>query len=129
MPGDDIIGFITKGRGVSVHRSDCTNITSLPDEEKARFIQVEWDIEKAGRSFETDIIITAEDRKGLFSDISKSCEDMNVNIIGVVGKSNTDNTATISLTIQISNVNQIAQLMRRLTSLRGVIDVHRGGGI
>ena len=127
VPGDDIIGFITKGRGVSVHRADCSNIKSLSDDVKARFIQVEWALDKSSLSFEADIMIVGEDRKGLFSDISKSCEDMNVRIVGVVGKSNSDNTANISLTVQISNVNQIAQLMRRLASLRGVIDVHRGG--
>lgn len=129
VPGDEIIGFITKGRGVSVHRADCSNITSLPDEIKARFIQVEWASDKASLSFEADIMIVGEDRKGLFSDISKSCEDMNIRIVGVVGKSNSDNTANISLTVQISNINQIAQLMRRLSALRGVIDVHRGGNV
>ncbi len=126
VPGDNIIGFITKGRGVSVHRSDCTNITSLPEEEKNRFIEVEWDLEKEFRSFETDVTVLSEDRKGLFSDVSKICEDMDVHITGVMAKSNSDNTASVALTVQISNVNQIAQLMKRFKSMRGVIDVHRG---
>lgn len=126
VPGDAIVGFITKGRGVSVHRADCTNITSLPDHERARFIDVEWDIEKQASTFETDVSVISEDRKGLFSDLSKICEDMDVHITGVIGKSNNDNTANISLTVQISNVNQISQLMRRFKSLRGVIDVYRG---
>ncbi|MCR4601070.1 MAG: bifunctional (p)ppGpp synthetase/guanosine-3',5'-bis(diphosphate) 3'-pyrophosphohydrolase [Clostridia bacterium] len=127
VPGDSIIGFITKGRGVSVHRADCSNIVALSEEEKNRFIQVEWDLEDEQMSFETEIMVLAEDRKGLFSDLSKICEDMNVHITGVIGKSNTDNTANIALTVQISNVNQIASLMRRFKSLRGVVDVHRGG--
>lgn len=126
VPGDNIVGFITKGRGVSVHRADCPNITSLPEEERARFIDVEWDIDKQQATFETEVAIVGEDRKGLFSDLSKICEDMDVHITGVMGKSNNDNTASITLTVQISNVNQISQLISRFKSLMGVIDVYRG---
>lgn len=126
VPGDNIVGFITKGRGVSVHRADCPNITSLPEEERARFIDVEWDIDKQQATFETEVAIVGEDRKGLFSDLSKICEDMDVHITGVIGKSNNDNTASITLTVQISNVNQISQLISRFKSLMGVIDVYRG---
>lgn len=126
VPGDDIVGFITKGRGVSVHRADCPNITSLPEAERARFIDVEWDIEKQNSTFETEVAVISEDRKGMFSDLSKICEDMDVHITGVVGKSNNDNTANITLTVQISNVNQISQLMSRFRSLMGVIEVYRG---
>lgn len=126
VPGDEIVGFITKGRGLSIHRADCSNIQSLSEEEKQRFIEVEWDTEKEFRSFETDITLLAEDRKGLFSNISKICEDMDVHITGVMGKSNSDNTAHITITVQISNVNQIAQLIRRLKQIEGMIEVHRG---
>ncbi|MDD6255258.1 MAG: bifunctional (p)ppGpp synthetase/guanosine-3',5'-bis(diphosphate) 3'-pyrophosphohydrolase [Eubacteriales bacterium] len=127
VPGDDIIGFITKGRGVTVHRTDCPNITSLPEEEKSRFIEVEWgDIESTPHTFETDISVLAEDRKGMFADLSKICEDMDVHITGVNGRSNNDNTASITLTIQITNVNQIKRMMSRFRALRGVIEVKRG---
>ncbi|MGN1350557.1 MAG: RelA/SpoT family protein [Anaerovoracaceae bacterium] len=126
VPGDEIVGFITKGRGVSVHRADCTNILSLPSDEQARFIDVEWDIDKQQSTFETDVAVIGEDRKGMFSDLSKICEDMDVHITGVQAKSNNDNTANINLTVQISNVNQISQLMRRFQSLMGVIEVFRG---
>ena len=126
VPGDEIVGFITKGRGLSIHRADCSNIQSLSEEEKQRFIEVEWDVEKEFRSFETDITLLAEDRKGLFANISKICEDMDVHITGVMGKSNSDNTANITITVQISNVNQIAQLIRRLKQIEGMIEVHRG---
>lgn len=82
VPGDEIVGFITKGRGISVHRKDCSNITSLPDSEKARFIEVEWEDLKIGKSYNADICIVSEDRKGIFSDISRTCEDMDVHISG-----------------------------------------------
>ncbi len=126
VPGDKIVGYITKGRGLSIHRADCSNIMALSDEEKQRFIEVEWDADREFSSFETDISVLAEDRKGLFANISKICEDMDVHITGVMGKSNSDNTAGITITVQISNVNQIAQLIRRLRSIEGMIEVHRG---
>ncbi|MBP3384787.1 MAG: bifunctional (p)ppGpp synthetase/guanosine-3',5'-bis(diphosphate) 3'-pyrophosphohydrolase, partial [Firmicutes bacterium] len=83
VPGDEIVGYITKGRGVSVHRADCPNMVSLPEEEKQRFISVSWDEDKLDQTYDTDISIIARDRKGLFSAISKVCEDLDVNIMGV----------------------------------------------
>jgi len=77
VPGDEITGFITKGRGVSVHRSDCVNMLSLPEQEKRRFIKVEWNRKKNNASYDADIQLMAEDRKGLFSDISRVCRCRN----------------------------------------------------
>ena len=99
VPGDEIIGFITKGRGISVHRKDCSNITSLPEEEKARFIDVEWEDLKVGKAYNADICIISTDRKGMFSDISRACEDMDVHISGVNAKSGKDETVNITLTL------------------------------
>lgn len=125
VPGDDIVGFITKGRGISVHRKDCTNMISLPEEEKQRFISVEWDKQKENRSYDTEINILAEDRKGLFSDISKACDDMDVSITGVQAKSAKDKIVTITLTVSISNTGQIEKVLRQLKSIHGIADVYR----
>ena len=76
VPGDEIIGFITKGRGISIHRKDCINILSLPEEDKQRFIKAEWNRKKGNVSYDVDVQLLAEDRKGLLSDISRVCEDM-----------------------------------------------------
>lgn len=126
VPGDDIVGFVTKGRGVSVHRTNCPNVINLPEEEKKRFLTVEWDLGEKQRAFETTVSVLAEDRKGLFSDLSKICEDMDVHITAVHAKSNNDNTADIFLTIQITNKNQMIQLMSRFRATRSVIRVQRG---
>ncbi len=125
VPGDDIVGFITKGRGISVHRKDCTNIISLPEDEKQRFIHVEWDKQKENMSYDTEISIVAEDRKGMFSDISRTCDDMDVNITGVQAKSAKDKIVTITLTVAISNTSQIEKVLRQLKSIPGVSDVYR----
>lgn len=125
VPGDEIIGFITKGRGISVHRKDCINVLSLPEEEKARFIEVEWDKQKDNMSYDTDINILAEDRKGLFSDLSRVCEDMDVHIAGVNAKSAKDGVINITMTLSISNTGQIEKVLRSLRSVPGVADVYR----
>lgn len=125
VPGDEIIGFITKGRGISVHRKDCINVQTLPEEEKQRFIEVEWDKQKDNMSYDTDINILAEDRKGLFSDLSRVCEDMDVHIAGVNAKSARDGVVNITMTLSISNTGQIEKVLRSLRSVQGVADVYR----
>ena len=125
VPGDDIVGFITKGRGISVHRVDCSNIISLPDAEKPRLIQVEWNQAKKNISYNADIQILAEDRKGLFSDISRVCEDMDVHIAGVNAKSSKENIATITMTLSLTNTGQLEKVLRQLRSVQGVADVYR----
>lgn len=125
VPGDEIIGFITKGRGISVHRKDCVNIISMPEEEKQRFIEVEWDQQKENMSYDSDIHILAEDRKGLFSDLSRVCEDMDVHIAGVNAKSAKDGIINITMTLSISNTGQIEKILKALRGVQGVADVYR----
>jgi len=97
VPGDEIVGFITKGRGISVHRKDCVNILTMPEIERNRFIEVEWDANEDSKSYNADICILSEDRKGLFSDLSRVCEDMDVHITGVNAKSAKDQIINITL--------------------------------
>ncbi len=126
VPGDEIVGFITKGRGVSVHRKDCINVLSMPEEEKARFIHVEWNLNKENDySYGAEIHIVAEDRRGLFADLSHVCEDMDVNISAVNAKANPNNVSNITMTIQISNTGQIEKVLQRLRLVPGVVDVYR----
>ena len=125
VPGDEIIGFITKGRGISVHRADCANVLSMPEEERSRFIEVEWDQTKLDKSYSADISIIADDRKGLLSDISRVCDDMDVNITGVNARSDKDRVVTITMTLSISNTAQMQKILRSLRSVQGVTDVYR----
>lgn len=125
VPGDDIIGFITKGRGIAVHRSDCSNIVNLPEEEKARFIDVEWEDPKEGKSYNADICIISADRKGIFSDISRACEDMDVHISGVNAKAGKDATVKITLTLSITSTIQMQKVLRTLRNVQGVSNVYR----
>ncbi|MBQ9973299.1 MAG: bifunctional (p)ppGpp synthetase/guanosine-3',5'-bis(diphosphate) 3'-pyrophosphohydrolase [Firmicutes bacterium] len=126
VPGDEIIGFVAKGRGgISVHRADCVNIVSIPDEDKGRLIEVEWDFEKLDKAYSVDIYIIADDRKGLFADISKICEDMDVNITGVNGKTLRDGSFSMNMSLAVNNSSQMQKLLRSLKNVQGVTDVHR----
>ena len=125
VPGDEIIGFITKGRGISVHRCDCSNITSLPEEEKARFIEVEWEDLKVGKSYNADICIVGNDRKGMLSDISRVCEDMDIHLSGVNAKSGKDGSLTMTITLSISSTQEMQKVLRNLRNIEGVLHVYR----
>jgi GTP pyrophosphokinase len=128
VPGDEIAGFITKGRGVSVHRRDCPNMTSLPDSDKERLIQVEWDTTKDFGTYNADIYIHADDRKGLFSDISRMCVDMDVNISGVNLKTNSDNTVSITMTLSIKSIGEMKKILGTLKQIESVTEVYRARG-
>lgn len=125
VPGDEIVGFITKGRGISIHRKDCINVLSLPQEERQRFIDVQWDLEKENLSYDTSIHILAEERKGLFSDISRVCEDMDVSITGFHAKSAKDGIVNMDLTVAISNTSQMEKVLTNIKSIPGIADVYR----
>lgn len=125
VPGDKIIGFITKGRGISVHRCDCSNITSLPEHERARFIDVEWEDLKVGKAYDADICIFGSDRKGIFADISKVCEDMDVHLSGVNAKSSKDGNIAMTITLSISSTQEMQKVLRNMRNIEGVTQVYR----
>ena len=125
VPGDEIIGYTTKGRGVSIHRKDCINILSLPEEEQARLIDVEWEMNSEGRFYEAGITILADDRKGLFSDVSKVCDDMDINLTGVHAQADNDGVTTMNLLLQITNTGDIEKIIGRFRQIKDVIDVYR----
>ena len=125
VPGDEIIGFITKGKGVSVHRTDCHNIKNLPESERARLIKVEWDNAKGTKAYNADVNIVANDRKGLFSDIARACLDLDVNIAGVNLKTNSDYTVSIAMTLTISSASEMNKILRTLRGVQSVLEVYR----
>ncbi|MCI5721655.1 MAG: bifunctional (p)ppGpp synthetase/guanosine-3',5'-bis(diphosphate) 3'-pyrophosphohydrolase [Firmicutes bacterium] len=128
VPGDEIIGFITKGRGISVHRVDCSNIKSLPESERARFIDVEWEDLTVGKSYNADICLVCSNRKGMLSDISKVCDDHDVKIMGINAKTGDDGSATINLTIAIGSTQQMQRILRAFRNIEDVLNVYRARG-
>jgi GTP pyrophosphokinase len=126
VPHDDIIGFITKDRGVSVHRTDCKNILHLREKDQLRLIEVEWG-DTDTKYYPVNLVIHANDRHGLLSDITRTLSDDKINVIAVNTMSNKkDQTARMSVTIEIGDLQQLTRIMDKISLLRNVIDVRRG---
>ncbi|MDD6707669.1 MAG: bifunctional (p)ppGpp synthetase/guanosine-3',5'-bis(diphosphate) 3'-pyrophosphohydrolase [Eubacterium pyruvativorans] len=125
VPGDDIIGFITKGRGISVHRTDCTNIVSLPESERARLIPVEWEEPEPGKEYAAEFMLISHDRRGLMAEISRACDEMDVNIEGLNGKTSSDGMLRLELTLSITGTDQIGKITRTLREIPGVENFYR----
>ncbi len=122
VPGDEIIGYITRGRGVSIHRKDCPNVSDLDGQE--RFIDVEWaNNDKA--AYPAEIQIKATDRAGLLTEITQRITDSNLGLLSLNARTNKEKLVVINMTLEIKDVDQLRELMRKIKRLKGVIDVYR----
>ena len=126
LPGDEIVGYITKGRGVSVHRTDCVNTKELLNEEN-RMIEVSWYEEVTG-SYNVELEIFATDRNGLLKDIIKQIENSKIKLLGVTCKVNKEKIAITELTVEIENKQELNKLKNALNSVESVYEVKRKRG-
>ena len=127
LPGDEIIGYITRGRGVSIHRADCVNVLSMPPEEKERLIEASWLEEKqtvTKRTYVTEIQITCIDRLGIIMDISKILTDMRLPVKSLNAKTSKGN-AVFNVKIEIHDIYQLEELTRKLNIIKDVIEIIR----
>ena len=124
VPGDEIIGYITKGRGVSIHRTDCVNVEELLQDEN-RIIDVEWYDEEAKGAYNVDIEILSNDRTGLLSDIVKEITSQKINIMGVNTKTSRERIATIDITVEVENIEQLTKVIKAIRKVDSVYEVNR----
>jgi len=123
LPGDSIIGYITKGRGVSVHRTNCPNINELL-EDKERIIDVYW-YEDIKGSYVVDIEIFATDRSGLLKDILKQIENTKAKLVGVNSRTTREKIANITLSVQTENITELNKLVNQINKVESVYEVKR----
>ncbi|WP_434656110.1 RelA/SpoT family protein [Thermoanaerobacterium thermosaccharolyticum] len=123
VPGDEIVGYVTKGRGVSIHRKDCPNIKDYVYD-KNRIVEVEWDQGK-NIAYQADIQIMANDRYGLLTDVTSILADIKISVRAVNARTTKDNVAIINLTLEITSREQLEKIMNKLKALDGVTDVYR----
>ncbi|MEH7178881.1 RelA/SpoT family protein [Neobacillus vireti] len=124
VPGDEIVGFITKGRGVSVHRADCTNIDS--NDAQARLIPVEWESSLNDRKeYNVDIEISGYDRRGLLNEVLQAVNETKTNISAVSGRSDRNKMATIIMSIAIHNVSHLQKVVERIKQIPDIYSVRR----
>lgn len=125
VPGDDIRGYVTVGRGVTIHRSDCENFLHMELLEPARVLQVSWGL-KPNQTYPVDMLIEAYDRTGLLRDVSLVLANEKVNVLAVTTNSNQgDNTASMQLTVEIESLERFGKVMNKIAQLPNVISAKR----
>ena len=124
VPGDEIVGYITKGRGVSVHRKDCYNVKDLLSEEN-RMIDVEWYTEKTDSSYQVEIQIHSNDRNGLLVDILKEIGTTKAKILGVNTKTTKERIAIIDITLEVENLEELNKAQKAIRKVDSVYEVSR----
>lgn len=128
VPGDEIVGFVTRGRGVSIHRTDCVNIINLSEEERARLLEAEWNTgsgEKTSGSYGAEIRVFAPDRNGLTMDILKVLMDEGVPVQNVSARANKRNEAVVDLSMMITGREQLEIICKKILAVRGVENIER----
>ena len=131
VPGDEIVGFVTRGRGVSIHRTDCINIINLQESERMRLIEADWqDVGPAvpGEKYTTEIKIYANDRTGLLVDISKIFTERQINMTSISVRTSKQGTATISIAFEIGGKEELQKIAEKLYQVESVLDVERATG-
>jgi len=125
IPGDPIVGFITRGKGVTVHLRSCPTVVN--EREVSRLIEVEWEAEPT-QTYPIAIRVEAYDRTGLLNDITQVVAENKVNIVAAAVGVTPDHTAVVTATLQVLSVSQLARVMGRIENLKDVISVQRDLG-
>ena len=131
VPGDEIVGFVTRGRGLSIHRTDCVNMLHLTDAERARLIDVEWESEVAeeeGGQYLAEIKMYAYDRQGLLMEISKIFTEAKLDVKSLNVRTSKKGTATIEAGFIVHGREELADVSKKLRQLDGIIDIERAAG-
>ena len=125
LPGDEIVGYITKGRGVSVHRKDCSNVKTLLSEEN-RMIDVYW-YEAEKTKYSVDIEIYGNERNGLLADIIRQIESTKCKLLAVTSKANKERIAITEVTVEVENTEELNKLLKQIRKVDSVYEVKRMG--
>ena len=130
VPGDEIIGYVTRGRGVSIHRTDCINVINAPDEDRIRFIPAEWNRleDKKEDLYFAEINIFANNRSGVLLDITKILTENKVDISSINSRVSKQGTVTLTLGFEVHGAEQLSYLVNKIRNVESVIDVVRTTG-
>lgn len=131
VPGDEIVGFVTRGRGISIHRTDCINVLNLPEIERSRLIDAEWEGDQEasyGEKYLAEIKIYANNRNGLLADISRALTEKNIDILSMNTRTNKQGLATLATSFEISNREELIRIIDKIRSIDSVLDIERTTG-
>lgn len=128
VPGDEIIGFVTRGRGVSIHRTDCINMMNLSEQDRQRIIEAEWETSADGKPdelYDTEIIIYAYDRMGILLDITKILTENKIDVKSINSRTSKQGIATINVGFAIRSKDSLHDLTKKLLQIDGIKDIRR----
>ena len=131
VPGDEIVGFVTRGRGVSIHRTDCVNVINLSEIDRGRLIDAEWQVsaaENTGEKYLAEIKIFANNRNGLLADISKALTEKNIDILSMNTRTSKQGIATMATSFEISSRDELQRIIDKIRMIDSVIDIERTTG-
>ena len=131
VPGDEIVGFITRGRGISIHRTDCINIINLPEIERERLMDAEWEAspnEAGSEKYLAEIKIYANNRNGLLADISRALTEKSIDILSMNTRVNKQGVATLATSFEITSRDELNRIIDKINSIESVIDIERTTG-
>lgn len=126
VPGDEIIGFVTRGRGVSIHRTDCVNVMNLPEEDRVRMIEAEWSsMPKQDELYSAEIVVYANNRTGVLVDITKIFTENKIDVKSMNVRTSKKGTATITVGFEIRGVEQLRSIVKKIREVESVLDIER----
>ena len=129
VPGDEIVGFVTRGRGISIHRTDCVNMMNLPEIERVRIIDAEWQApEDASEKYVAEIEIYANNRNGLLADISKTLTEKNINILSMNTRISKQGLATLQTAFEVEGREELNRVIEKIRGIESVVDIERTTG-
>ncbi len=131
VPGDEIVGFVTRGRGVSIHRTDCINIINLSEMERVRLIDADWQASgqsAEGEKYLAEINIFANNRNGLLADVSKALTEKNIDILAMNTRTSKQGTATMSVSFEIGSREELQRVIDKIRTIESVVDIERTTG-
>ncbi|MCI5699828.1 MAG: bifunctional (p)ppGpp synthetase/guanosine-3',5'-bis(diphosphate) 3'-pyrophosphohydrolase [Lachnospiraceae bacterium] len=130
IPGDEIVGFVTRGRGISIHRTDCVNIINMNELERERLIDAEWQVpdSKSAQSYFAEINVYAQNRTGLLVDISQIFTERKIDMTSLNSRTSKQGTATLDIAFEVKSVEELNHLIEKIRQVESVIDIERTRG-
>ena len=130
IPGDEIVGFVTRGRGITIHRTDCVNVLNMPEIDRKRLIEAEWQMPDRvdSEKYEAEIQVYANNRTGLLVDISKIFTERKIDLRSINSRTNKQERATISMSFNVCSKQELNSLIEKIRQVESVLDVERTTG-
>lgn len=129
IPGDEIVGFVTRGRGITIHRTDCVNILNMSETDRTRLIEAEWQADtRASEKYMAELKIFANNRTGLLVDLSKIFTERKIDVKNMNCRTSKQDKATIAVSFEVGSKEELASLVEKIRQVESVIDVERTTG-